>query len=41
LTVLSCQYLGTVYMLSPALAAWLPLMVYVPIAVAMFERTRR
>lgn len=41
LTVLSCQYLGTVYMLSPALSAWLPLMVYVPIAVAMFERTRR
>jgi lipopolysaccharide export system permease protein len=41
LTVLSCQYLGTVYMLSPALAAWLPLMVYVPIAVAMFERARR
>ena len=41
LTVLSCQYLGTVYMLSPALSAWLPLMVYVPIAVAMFERARR
>jgi len=41
LTVLTCQYLGTVYMLSPALAAWLPLMVYIPIAVAMFERTRR
>jgi len=41
LTVLSCQYLGTIYMLSPSLAAWLPLMVYVPIAVAMFERARR
>jgi lipopolysaccharide export system permease protein len=41
LTVLSCQYLGTMYMLSPALSAWLPLMVYVPIAVAMFERARR
>ncbi len=41
LTVLSCQYLGTIYMLSPSLAAWLPLMVYVPIAVAMFERVRR
>lgn len=40
-TVLSCQYLGTVYMLSPALSAWLPLMVYVPIAVAMFEQVRR
>jgi lipopolysaccharide export system permease protein len=40
LTVLSCQYLGTVYMLSPSLSAWLPLMAYVPIAVAMFERAR-
>ena len=40
LTVLSCQYLGTVYMLSPALSAWLPLMVYVPMAVAMFDRAR-
>ena len=38
LTVLSCQYLGTVYMLSPALSAWLPLMVYVPVAVGMFDR---
>jgi lipopolysaccharide export system permease protein len=41
LTVLSCQYLGTMYMISPALSAWLPLMVYVPVAVAMFERVRR
>jgi lipopolysaccharide export system permease protein len=41
LSVLSCQYLGTMYMISPALSAWLPLMVYVPVAVAMFERARR
>ncbi len=41
LTVLSCQYLGTAYMLSPALSAWLPLMVYVPIAVAMYERIKQ
>ena len=41
LTVLSCQYLGTIYMLSPSLSAWLPLIVYVPMAVAMFERVRR
>ena len=41
LTVLSCQYLGTIYMLSPALSAWLPLMMFVPLAVAMFERARR
>lgn len=41
LTVLSCQYLGTAYMLSPALSAWLPLMVYVPIAVAMYERVKQ
>lgn len=41
LTVLSCQYLGTIYVLSPALSAWLPLLFYVPLAVAMFERARR
>ncbi len=40
-TVLSCQYLGTVYLLSPALAVWLPLMVYVPLAVASYDQVRR
>jgi hypothetical protein len=33
--------LGTVYLLSPALAVWLPLMVYVPLAVASWEQVRR
>ncbi|HEY2839545.1 MAG TPA: LptF/LptG family permease [Pirellulales bacterium] len=40
-TVLACQYLGTIYMLSPALAVWLPLMFYIPLAVAMYENVRR
>ncbi len=40
-TVLACQYLGTIYILSPALAVWLPLVVYIPLAVAMYENVRR
>lgn len=28
--VLGCQYLGTNYLISPALAAWLPVMIFVP-----------
>lgn len=40
-TVLACQFLGTINMLSPALAVWLPLMFYIPLAVAMFENVRR
>ena len=30
LVVLGCQYLGTNYLLAPALAAWLPVMIFVP-----------
>jgi lipopolysaccharide export system permease protein len=33
--LLGAQYLGSSYLISPSLAAWLPLMVFVPIAVAM------
>jgi len=40
-TVLACQYLGTVYIVSPSLAVWLPLLFYVPLAVAMYENVRR
>lgn len=35
--VLGCQYLGGAYLISPALAAWLPVMVFVPIAVTICE----
>lgn len=38
--VLGSQYLGAAYLLSPALAAWLPLMVFVPWAVATSDPLR-
>lgn len=38
--VLACQYLGSSYLISPALAAWLPLLVFVPGAVWLFEPLR-
>jgi lipopolysaccharide export system permease protein len=38
LLVLAFQYLGSSYLLDPALAAWSPLMIFVPAAVAMFDR---
>ncbi|OYV95643.1 MAG: hypothetical protein B7Z73_02255, partial [Planctomycetia bacterium 21-64-5] len=36
--VMGCQYLGQISLIRPALAAWAPLMVFVPVAVAMYER---
>lgn len=43
--VLACQYLGSLYLLSPSLAAWAPLFIFVPAAVALsaplWERTHR
>jgi lipopolysaccharide export system permease protein len=41
LVVLACQYLGASLLVSPALAAWLPLMVFAPAAVAMYDRVER
>ncbi|HEV3006427.1 MAG TPA: LptF/LptG family permease [Pirellulales bacterium] len=41
MVVLLFQYLGSVALLRPALAAWVPLMVFVPIAVAMYDRIER
>jgi lipopolysaccharide export system permease protein len=35
LVVIGCQYLGSSYWLEPATAAWLPLMIFVPCAVAL------
>jgi len=37
LVVIGCQYLGASGLLNPALAAWLPLMIFVPCAAAMYE----
>ncbi|HJT34548.1 MAG TPA: LptF/LptG family permease, partial [Pirellulales bacterium] len=38
MVVLGCQYLGEISLLEPALAAWAPLMVFVPVAVGLFDR---
>ena len=35
LLTLAFQHLGATYLLDPALAAWLPLMVFIPVAVNM------
>ncbi|MGD9644574.1 MAG: LptF/LptG family permease [Pirellulales bacterium] len=40
LVVIACQYLGGIYLLSPALAAWLPLMIFLPTAVGMSDALR-
>ncbi len=40
LVVLGFQYLGSNYLISPALAAWCPLMIFVPMAVAMSDPLR-
>ena len=36
--VMACQYLGQISLIRPALAAWAPLMIFVPIAVRMYDR---
>ncbi len=38
--VLACRWLGSSYWLEPALAAWLPLMIFVPCAVALYGPLR-
>ena len=38
--VLACQWLGSSYIISPALGAWLPLIIFVPAAVAMSQPLR-
>ena len=40
LVVLGCQSLGTNYLVSPAKSAWLPLMIFVPVAMLMSEPLR-
>ena len=41
LVVMVCQYLGGSYWISPALSAWLPLLIFVPIAIALSEPLRQ
>jgi lipopolysaccharide export system permease protein len=40
LVVLGCRYLGAGYWFEPSLAAWLPLMIFVPCAVALSQPLR-
>jgi lipopolysaccharide export system permease protein len=40
LVVMGCRYLGSGYWLEPSLAAWLPLMIFVPCAVALAQPLR-
>jgi lipopolysaccharide export system permease protein len=40
MVVFGCQYLGANYLVSPALAAWLPLAIFVPLAVWMSNPLR-
>lgn len=41
LVVLAAQYIGTASIVSPALAAWLPLFIFVPVAVSLCEPLRQ
>ncbi|HEV3342415.1 MAG TPA: LptF/LptG family permease [Pirellulales bacterium] len=36
--VMASQYLGQISLIRPALAAWVPLIIFVPVAVGMYER---
>ncbi|MBL9093785.1 MAG: LptF/LptG family permease [Planctomycetaceae bacterium] len=35
---MACQYLGSVVYIRPSLAAWLPLLIFVPLAMALYDR---
>jgi lipopolysaccharide export system permease protein len=41
LVTMACHYLGDILYIRPALAGWLPLMIFVPIAAAMYDRIDR
>jgi len=38
---LGCQYLGRIYLVESSLAAWLPLMIFLPVAVGMSDVMKR
>jgi len=35
--ILTCEYLGSIYLISPALATWLPFFIFIPLAVAQTD----
>jgi lipopolysaccharide export system permease protein len=41
LITMACHYLGDILYIRPALAGWLPLLIFVPIAAAMYDRIER
>ena len=41
LVVIGCKYLGSSYWLEPSLAAWLPLMIFIPCAMAIAQPLRQ
>ncbi len=41
MVIMGCQYLGEAIYIAPHLAAWLPLLLFVPVAVWVFEPLRR
>jgi lipopolysaccharide export system permease protein len=41
IVVMACQYMGSILLIRPSLAAWLPLLIFVPTAVAMYDRIDR
>lgn len=41
IVALACQYLGSIVLIRPSLAAWLPLMIFIPTATAMYDRIDR
>jgi len=40
LVMLACQYLGASSLIRPALAAWLPLIIFMPLAIGMSDPLR-
>jgi lipopolysaccharide export system permease protein len=38
---MACQYLGAIVLIRPSLAAWLPLMIFIPTATFMYDRIDR
>jgi len=35
---ITCQHLGSIFLIRPSLAAWLPLMIFIPTATAMYDQ---
>ena len=37
----ACQKLGSIMLIRPSLAAWLPLLIFVPVATALYDRIEK